>query len=116
MFVYTAWGGGGMSAPAWVVDGESSSNIREMEAAVSWTSKDLARHAVSWGHEYFCAPFSLLSSSCFIPFGSGFPLSGSRASSARKSPAVVTSPSVLSCKALNLGPMLFITSETCWSC
>jgi len=51
-----AWECGGMPVPAWPVGGRSSSRIREMEAVVSWTSKDLARHAVSWGHEYFCAP------------------------------------------------------------
>jgi len=116
MSVYAAWGGGGMPALVWSVDGKCSSRILEMEAVVSWPSKDLARHAVSWGHEYFYAPFSVLSSSCVMPVGSGFPLSSSGASLARKSPAVVTSSSVLSCQVLNLYPMLFITSATCWSC
>jgi hypothetical protein len=69
-----------MPVSAWSVGGRSSSKIREMEAIVSWTSKDLARHAVSWVHEYFCAPFSALSNSCVMPFGNGFPLSGCGAS------------------------------------
>ena len=92
-----ALGGGGM--PISVC--RSSSRIREMEAIVSWTSKDLARHAVSWGHEYFCAPFSALSNSCVMPFGSGFPLSSSGASSVSKRLADATSPSVLSYQVFN---------------
>jgi len=47
MSVYAACECGGMPAPAWSVDGKSSSKIREMEAFVSWTSMDLARHAGS---------------------------------------------------------------------
>ena len=90
-----------MPVSAWSVGGRSSYKIREMEAVVSWTSKDLARHAVSWGHEYFCAPFSALSNSCVMPFGSGFPLSGSGASSVGRSPADATSLSVLSYQVYN---------------
>jgi len=103
---------------AWSVGGRSSSKIWEMEAVVSWTSKDssdLARHAVSWSHEYFYAPFSVLSNSCVMPFGNGFPLSGSGASSASKSPADAISPSVLSYQVFSLGPISFMTVVACWS-
>jgi len=47
----TVWGGDEVPVSGWSVGGRNSSKIREIEAVVSWTSKDLARHAVSWDHE-----------------------------------------------------------------